>query len=78
MEHQQNADTVDDDGQYKNQFTSQYGSMIISCQKNHSFLKYFKIKSVISTRAIINLFYCVIKMKFNRLFLTNAVRKVRL
>ena len=33
MEHQQNADTVDDDGQYKNQFTSQYGSMIISCQK---------------------------------------------
>ena len=41
-------------------------------------LKYFKIKSAIGTRAIINLFYCVIKMKFNRLFLTNAVRKVRL
>ena len=78
MEHQQNADTVDADGQYKNKFTSQYGSMIISCQKNLSFLKYFKIKSAISTRAIINLFYCVIKMKFNRLFLTNAVRKVRL
>ena len=78
MEHQQNADTVDDDGQYKNQFTSQYVSMIISCQKNHYFMKYFKIEIDISTRAIINLFYCVIKMKFNRLFLTNAVRKVRL
>ena len=37
MKHQEYTDTVDDDGQYKNQFTSQYGSMIISCHKKSLF-----------------------------------------